>query len=387
MKKILPFIALVTVVLFSCKSDDDSPIDNTDLDLIQVFSELAINSPVDLQSPGDGTDRLFIVEKTGRIKVIRNSDTPEISVFLDLSGEVNTVSEQGLLGLAFHPDFSNNGYFYVNYNPNAITTRVSRFSVSDLDPNQADVNSEVVLLSFFQIAQNHNGGQLAFGPDNYLYISSGDGGDANNGQDLTNLTGNILRIDVDNPENGENYGIPDSNPFVNDLGVLDEIYAYGFRNPWRMSFDSVTGELYAGDVGLNQWEDIDIVESGGNYGWSMLEGTACRIASCDGLDTVAPIFEYEHQAGTSNAITGGYVYRGSINPELSGKYIYGDFARGVIWAFDPDTGINETLFETNHLISSFGIDADNELYVLDFSGSVYYFGRSEIMETTSVSDR
>ena len=381
------WVLLLAVAFYSCNSDDDNPIDNTSLDLLEVFPEFVINNPVDMQVPGDGSDRLFVVEKTGRIKVIQNSDPPEISNFLNLSGQLSTGSEQGLLGLAFHPEFSTNGYFFINYNPDAVTTRVSRFSVSATDENQADMNSEVVLLSFFQDAQNHNGGQLAFGPDNYLYISSGDGGNENNAQDLSNLTGTILRIDVDNPENGENYGIPDSNPFVDDLGARNEIYAYGFRNPWRMSFDGLTGELYAGDVGLNQREEIDIVESGGNYGWRMLEGTACRIASCDGLDTVAPIFEYEHQSGTSNAITGGYVYRGSLNPELSGKYIYGDFARGLIWALDPDTGINETLFETDLLISSFGTDAENELYVLDFSGSVYYFGRSEIMEPMSVSDR
>jgi len=378
MKKYTVFLLLGLLILSSCKSDEVDIVEITELIFINPFPNLTFVNPVDFQTPNDGSNRLFVVEKRGSIMVFENTELPQSTVFLDIINNVYSIAgEQGLLGLAFHPNYETNGYFYINYNPNPSTTRISRFQVSNTDPDLADPDSELILLSFSQPLLNHNGGQLAFGPDGYLYISSGDGGPSINGQDLSNLLGNILRIDVDNPDAGLNYGIPGDNPFVNDMNARDEIFAYGLRNPWRMSFDTVTNNLWAGDVGSAFFEEIDIIEMGANYGWDDYEGTLCRFPPCDNQNAIAPVFEYPHGPSTT-AITGGYVYRGSINQDLFGKYIYGDFGMGQIWALDIDTVENELLFDTDMLISSFGTDNNNELYFLDFSGgSIFKFERQE----------
>ena len=279
----------------------------------------------------------------------------------------------------FHPNFAENDYFYVNYtasNPNR--TVIARFNLSANDPTVADKSSEFILLEFNQPESNHNGGQLAFGSDGYLYIAVGDGGgggdqhgEIGNGQDRTTLLGNILRIDVDNMDDGLNYAIPDDNPFVgNQYYYREEIFAYGLRNPWRFSFDRETGWLWAGDVGQGDYEEVDIIESGNNYGWRIMEGLHCyNPEECDPTGLTLPIWEYPH--GTGYSITGGYVYYGSNVPELKGKYIYADYVTSWIWALTYD-GINEadndTLVQSSYNISSFGVDESSELYICTFNG-------------------
>lgn len=384
MKRLKYLSALIFVSLLSCDSDETStvPVDEEgqELALVNAFSNLSFNQPLDLQSPDDGTDRIFVVEKRGRIVVFENDAEIAVSTdFLNLSG-ISTASEQGLLGLAFHPNYSSNGNFYVFYTPTAGLAVVSRFSVSG-DANVADASSEEVLLEIPQPQTNHNGGQIAFGPDGFLYIAVGDGGGGgdpdNNAQNRSNLLGNILRIDVDAQENGLNYAIPASNPFLNDTSVRPEIYAYGLRNPWRMSFDVQDGTLWTADVGQGAREEINTIVNGGNYGWKILEGTTCFSGDCETAGLEAPIFEYGHDNG-DRSVTGGFVYRGAAIPSLAGKYIYGDFVSGRIWALDVAGGVNELLLESRLSIASFGTDNDNEIYVCGFGGTIYKLGLSKI---------
>ncbi len=383
MKKISPTI-IIFLLLFSCSSDngngtsdDNNPPDETFI-LENAFPNLSFSRPVDFQSPEDSSNRIFVVEQGGTIKVFPNDEnSSNAETFLDIRGNINTeANEQGLLGLAFHPDFSSNGYFYVNYTPNTGLSVTSRFQVSTANPDQADPNSELILLEIPQPFTNHNGGQLAFGPDGYLYIASGDGGSGgdpgNNAQNLSNLLGAVLRIDVDGVSNGLNYAIPTANPFVGQANTREEIYAYGFRNPWRMSFDTQTGSLWSGDVGQDEREEINVITAGGNYGWKLFEGTFCFSGDCNDSGLIEPAFEYNHN-GNDQSITGGHVYRGSQTPSLVGKYIYADFIDGRIWALDAtQNNPNNTLLLNSSLnISSFGVDNDNELYFCAFDGSIY----------------
>lgn len=369
--------ALAFMGLLSCNSNDTDtePIDEEGktIALINPFPNLSFSQPLGLQVPDDETNRLFIVEKGGRIVVFENdAATTTTTNFLNLSN-ISTTSEQGLLGLAFHPNYSSNGYFYVYYTPTTSLSVISRFSVST-DANIADVGSEEVLLEIPQPLTNHNGGQISFGSDGLLYIAVGDGGGGgdpdNNAQNRNNLLGNILRIDVDNSENGLNYAIPTSNPFTNEAQVRGEIYAYGLRNPWRMSFDVQNGSLWTGDVGQGEREEINVITSGGNYGWKIFEGTSCFSGDCEVTGLTAPVFEYGHDNG-DRSITGGFVYRGAALPSLSGKYIYGDFVSGRIWALNTADNTTELVFESRLSIASFGTDNDNELYVCAFDGTIY----------------
>ena len=349
--------------------------------LQNAFPNLTFSRPVDLQHPGDGSDRLFVVEQAGVIKVFdNNASTAVAQIFLDIRSRVNdSGNEEGLLGLAFHPDYKNNGYFYVNYTANPPRrTVIARYRVTN-NPNQADPNSELIVLQFDQPFSNHNGGQLAFGPEGYLYIATGDGGSGgdpnNNGQSLQTLLGKILRLDVNNPSGGRNYGIPLDNPFAG-TGNREEIYAYGLRNPWRFSFDPVTNWLWAGDVGQSRLEEIDIIEKGKNYGWRIMEGNLCFNPSsgCNMTGLVKPIWEYGRSLGIS--VTGGHVYRGSSVPELVGAYIYGDFGSGRIWALRYDgvnPPVNTELMDTNLGIASFGSDKNFELYICAFDSRIYRF--------------
>jgi glucose/arabinose dehydrogenase len=372
------FFGALVCLNCACTDDDEvslSPIPTNSIALTNAFTNLNFSRPLDLQSPQDGTNRIFVAEQGGVIKVFENVASVEEAVtFLDLSDKTVSTSELGLLGFAFHPNYTTNGFIYVTYTPSADLAVISRFKVSETDSNSINVASEIVLVQIAQPFTNHNGGQLAFGPDGYLYIASGDGGgsgDPNgNAQNLENLLGKILRIDVNVESNGLNYGIPSDNPFVNNPTARPEIFAYGLRNPWRFSFDAQTNTIWAGDVGQDQLEEIDLIEKGGNYGWNILEGTSCYSESdCDGTGTIDPIFEYGH-ANNDKSITGGYVYRGTEVPDLNGYYIYGDFVSGRIWALDQ-AGNNQLLLETGLNIASFGTDTNNELYVCSFDGKIY----------------
>ncbi len=355
-----------------------------------AFPDLLFDRPVDLQNAGDGSNRLFVVEQSGIIHVFENNPTASTkNAFLDIRNKVDDSSnEEGLLGLAFHPNYKNNGFFYVNYtaaSPNR--TVIARYQVSAADSNVADPNSELVLMTIDKPFSNHNAGALTFGPnDGYLYITTGDGGSGGdpqgNGQNRQTLLGSILRIDVDNTDVGLNYAIPPDNPFVgNGSGFREEIYAYGMRNPWRISFDPVTGWLWAADVGQNTYEEVDIVEKGQNYGWKIMEGFHCFSppSGCDMNGLTLPIWEYNHSIGQS--ITGGYVYRGSKVPELAGKYIYADFVSGRIWSLAYDgvnNAVNTELLNSTLNIASFGIDESRELYICAFDGRIYRFKSSVV---------
>jgi len=333
--------------------------------------KLVINGftrPVDLQSARDGSGRLFIIEKYGVIRLVKDW-LPSPQPFLDISDRVNEGgNEMGLLGFAFHPDFEQNGYFYVNYTGAGGHTRISRFTANG---DTADPNSEQVLMVIEQPYENHNGGMVAFGPDGYLYLGLGDGGLAGDphkhGQNTQSLLSKILRIDVNN---GVPYSIPADNPFGN------EVWAYGLRNPWRFSFDRLTGDLYIGDVGQGEWEEVDYLPvgspSGANFGWSVMEGGH----GYDGLfqeGMLLPVAEYSHSNPYSGcSVTGGYVYRGSM-PEWNGIYLYGDYCTGTVWGLILSNGQWQTqvMFETGHSITSFGEDENGELYLVSDTGGVY----------------
>ena len=336
-----------------------------------------------LTHSGDGTDRLFLLRQSGRIMVFPNDESVgSTQVFLDIRDRVNdSGNEEGLLGLAFDPDYANRGHFYVYYSAtNPRRSVISRFSVSRDDPNRADLASEYVVLEVGQPYPNHNGGNILFGPDGLLYIGLGDGGSAGdpqgNGQDPGTLLGSILRIDPGAPEDGRNYSIPSDNPFVGVQGFRGEVWAYGFRNPWRFTFDREAGSLWAGDVGQNNYEEIDLVGPGKNYGWNVMEGLHCyppSVSSCSQTGLEPPIVEYPLTGGNC-AVTGGYVYRGSRLPGLYGAYIYGDFCSGRLWAlrYDGRRVTDQVLLVDSSLqISSFGEDAAGELYILSFDRKIY----------------
>jgi glucose/arabinose dehydrogenase len=378
------FLLFFASIFLGCTQENTEPepvLPTEEITITDAFPGVTFTRPVDVQHAGD--ERMFVVEQRGVISVVSGgSQEPEKKVFLNIESQVRDQgNEEGLLGLAFHPDFESNGYFYVNYttsSPNR--TIISRFQVAGSNPDQTDVTSEFILLEIGQPFGNHNGGQVAFGPDGYLYIGMGDGGSGgdpqNNSQDLTNLLGAMLRIDVDNMENGQNYSIPADNPFANNQdGYREEIYAYGLRNPWRFSFDAENGDLWTGDVGQNRLEEINIVENGGNYGWRIMEGTQCfnPASNCDQNGLILPVWEYGRSAGDVS-ITGGFVYRGELIPQLKGLYIYGDFASGRIWSLDvsnPDNPSNTELMRVPFGLSSFGVDREDELYICGFDGKIH----------------
>lgn len=331
-----------------------------------------LNKPVYLTHAGDGSGRLFLVEKIGAIRLFKDGVLME-NPFLDIQDRIKSSgSEQGLLGLAFDPEYRTNGRFYVNYIDLDGNTVVARYLVSSADPDRADPASETAILRVNQPYPNHNGGDLLFGPDGFLYIGLGDGGSAGdplgNGQRLDMLLGKLLRIDV----GAEPYAIPPDNPFVGRPDARPEIWAYGLRNPWRFSFDHATGDLYIGDVGQDEYEEIDFQPAGSpggqNYGWNIMEG----LHTYQGGDTgglILPVAEYPHTGGNCS-VTGGYVYRGSKNPALQGTYLFGDYCTGAAWVLRrfPDGWRMAEWFEMHMSISSFGEDENGELYVLDYKG-------------------
>ncbi len=361
----------------------------TTVQLENAFLNLTFNRPVDLQHAGDGSNRIFVVEQAGRILVFPNDrNTPSSKVFLDITSRVKSAgNEEGLLGLAFHANFKSNGYFFVDYTrsttiPGAASqTTISRFKVKDGNPDEADPNSETIILQITQPYTNHNGGQIVFGPDGYLYIAMGDGGSGgdpqNNSQNKSSHLGKILRINVDQSGGGKNYSIPSDNPFAgNTQGWKEEIWTYGMRNPWRFSYDKETNRWWCGDVGQNKFEEVDILERGKNYGWRIMEGKSCYNPStgCDTTGLTFPIIDYGRSLGAS--ITGGYIYRGLRVPELIGAYIYTDFVSGRIWALRYDGSTvteNSEILSSGMNISSFGVDQNNELYICAFNGKIWRF--------------
>jgi glucose/arabinose dehydrogenase len=371
------FITSICCVLISITTQPIEPVraqTSTDITLETVATGL--DTPVFVTHSRDHTRRLFIVEQPGRIKVLDpGSNSPR--VFLDIVNKVLSGGERGLLGLAFHPQFESNRRFFVNYTrrPDGATV-IAEYRASAVNADEADA-AEIVQLSFAQPFANHNGGMLEFGPDGFLYIGTGDGGSANDpgnrAQNVNELLGKILRIDVDHPASGLSYSSPSDNPFFGPASGRDEIFAYGLRNPWRFSFDRITGELYVGDVGQGAREEIDIIHNGGNYGWRVFEGTFCTNNDpglCSPGAFTPPIAEYGHTGGRCS-ITGGYVYRGSRSSLPFGSYVFADFCTGEIFLFRD--GIQSLLMDTSMSISSFGEDEDGEIYVVGLEGTIRRF--------------
>jgi glucose/arabinose dehydrogenase len=384
----LAVVILTTLALFALSSyiapvGRTNGAQNPDITIDEIVAS-GFTKPVQVTHAGDGSNRLFVVEQPGTIQLLQDGDILP-APFLDLTALTNDVGERGLLGLAFHPEYAANGFLYVNYTRATDgATIVARYTVADSDPNSADPGSALTLLTVEQPAPNHNGGQLAFGPDGYLYIGMGDGGGGGdpfgNGQDSSTLLGAILRIDVDG---GSFYAIPADNPYVGAAG-RDEIWAIGLRNPWRFSFDRTTGDLYIGDVGQSAWEAINYQAAGTpgglNWGWNCLEGSHEFewAATCENIDFTDPIAEYHHSEtgpGVRASVTGGFVYRGSRYPALVGRYFYGDFVSGHIWSFDT-RDIPEVVpvleLTTSLSISAFGEDEQGQLYVIDWRGGTLH---------------
>ncbi len=337
-----------------------------------------LRQPISLVHANKDGSRLFIAEQAGMIQILQNGQISK-TAFLDIRDRVSSGGETGLLGLAFHPGFSKNRRFFVNYTSSEprLKTVISEFTASD-DLKTADPKSEKILMEMPQPFSNHNGGQIAFGPDGKLYIGMGDGGAGNdpegNAQNTATLLGSLLRIDVDQKTKDKAYGIPKDNPFRRQSKTAPEIWAYGLRNPWRFSFDSETGALYLGDVGQNSREEINLIRRGGNYGWNVMEGAICTpglFLPCDPSRYAAPLLDYPRSEGTT--VIGGYVYRGRAIPALNGAYLYGDFGNGRIWMLRHEgkkVRENVLLLETNRMISAFGEDEQGELYILDYKGKI-----------------
>jgi glucose/arabinose dehydrogenase len=341
-----------------------------------------LSNPVGLANAGDGSGRLFVLEQRGFIRILQDGELLQ-QPFLDISAQVDCCGERGLLGITFHPDYAQNGYFYINYTEvqaGQLTTVIARYQVS-ADANTADASSEVRLFEQPQPYQNHNGGGLAFGPDGYLYIGLGDGGSGGdpqgNAQSTDTKLGKLLRLDVDG---GEPYIIPPDNPFGRGGGI-GEIWAYGLRNPWRFSFDSLTGDLYIGDVGQGAWEEIDFQPAGSpggaNYGWNYREG-AHPYAGEPPADVtlIEPVAEYSHAEGIS--VTAGYVYRGPSLAEWQGVFLYGDYGSGYVWGLlrkADGTWENNLMFQTETSVTSFGVDEAGEIYLVDYRGNIFRLDR------------
>ncbi len=353
--------------------------------MVPAFPRLRFERPLCLAAPPDGSGRLVVVEQRGVARIFAaRPETDRAEVFLDIADRVRTVhNEEGLLALAFHPRWSDNGHFFVYYSASGPRRNVlARFRAAGPERGRADPSAPEVLLEIPKPYGNHNGATLLFGRDGFLYVSIGDGGHAGdphgNGQDLGTLLGKILRIDVDRRDAGRAYAVPADNPFIGRAGARPEIWAYGLRNVWRMSFDRETGELWAGDVGQDRWEEIDLIVKGGNYGWNLREGRHPFRAGRSGGPLIDPVVEYGRDAGAS--VTGGYVYRGSRLPRLRGAYVYADFVTGTLWAFRHEGGrvtAHREILRQPENIASFGEGPDGEMYLLAFDGRVHRFEEGE----------
>lgn len=389
MKAIWFLLISAFLLATACSPDTGSGTSNelspSYIELARALGGLEFEKPVALVFPADSNETGYIVEQSGRIMSAEfNGGTWTVSVFLNIEERVSDRGrEEGLLGLALGPGFPAEPHFFVNYTAaDPRRTVVSRFSLNPADPSEADPTSEQVILEVGQPYSNHNGGHLTFGPDGYLYIGFGDGGSAGdpkrNGQNPGTMLGTIIRIDISSLGPARTYDIPDGNPFVGVEGTRPEVWAYGLRNPWRFSFDSLTGELWAADVGQNEREEVNVIQPGLNYGWNIMEGTLCfarRDQSCSQESLEPPLTEYGRDGGCS--VTGGYVYRGERIRGLYGSYVFGDFCSGKIWSFDPDTAETAELLDTDLDIASFAEDPDGELYVVSLDGRVYAIASSD----------
>ncbi|HYE58421.1 MAG TPA: PQQ-dependent sugar dehydrogenase [Rhodothermales bacterium] len=383
----------VSLLVFAVLATGCSRAQTGGASLVEAYPGLRFNQPVDLQAPRDGSQRLFVVEQPGRIRVFpTNAGTATTTTFLDLTSLVVSDGELGLLGLAFHPQYAQNGQFFVFYTRRGTTSQyeevVARYRVSQVNPNVADPASAEILLTVPDFASNHNGGQLQFGPEGYLYVALGDGGGGGdpqrNGQNTGTLLGKILRLDVDNrsgslaPEcdAAGRYGIPTDNPFAGPGGGCGEIYAYGLRNPWRFSFGP-DGTLWAPDVGQGAWEEVNKVVKGGNYGWNVLEGTHCyNAATCDTSGKLPPIYEYGHNSNGGFSITGGYVQpaTGGGCSNLGNWYVFGDYVTRHIWALRERAGTTPNVVRIVEgsqgvAVSTFGLDPNGRLLVAEHTSS------------------
>jgi glucose/arabinose dehydrogenase len=377
-------VAALLVVVFliaGCGGDRSTPPSPFPAPALTLVAS-GFNSPLGLEQAGDGSGRLFVVEQGGKIKIIQNG-TVLLTAFLDISSKIATGSEMGLLGVTFHPNYSANGKLYANYTRTSsgqIQSVIAEYTASPANSNQVNMATERILLTVDQVGNftNHKAGQLAFGPDGLLYFGLGDGGSGGDpfghGQSTTTLLGKMMRIDVNSTDPGLQYHVPPDNPFVTG-GGLPEIWAFGFRNPWRFSFDRGTGRLFVADVGQDQFEEVDIVQKGGNYGWNIMEGMHCfnPPSGCNTTGLILPIAEYSHAEG--NAVIGGFVYRGANLPALRGVYVFGDLGTGKIFALQetsPNVFTRTLLTTTGKTISSFGQDQSGELYLVDFgAGNIF----------------
>ncbi|MHA1947288.1 MAG: PQQ-dependent sugar dehydrogenase [Candidatus Hodarchaeales archaeon] len=370
-------------LLFSLPWENETsnfPSNNIDIEL--AFPDLQFSKPIEIISDHHG--QKYVLEQAGIVYHFNSSDSSSLKTVLDIRDQVKYGGEMGLLGIALNPDFQENGYFFLYYTvDNPLRSIISRFTFN-FESQTTNITSEFKILEVKQPFFNHNGGKINFGPDGYLYIALGDGGSSgdpmNNGQNKSTLLGSILRINVDIQTEENNYSIPADNPFVNNTqGFKKEIYAFGLRNPWQFSFDSLNGDLWTGDVGQNEWEEINIIQKGKNYGWRIKEGYHCYSPStgCNSTGLTDPVFEYGHGIGYS--ITGGFVYRGKIFPDLYGYYIYADYGTGIIWALNSSSRVeNYILIDTNLKIVSFAEDENNELFISAFDGKIYQFKNEKI---------
>jgi glucose/arabinose dehydrogenase len=397
----LPAILLVACVAFA--GADDVKTEVAKIKTVRTFKNLRVKLPVLIDHAGDGSNRLFIASQVGKIYVMKEDPkTEDPKVFMDIEKRVRYLdreNEEGLLGLAFHPHFKKNGFLFVYYTQYQKTGKlprtsiISRFSVSPTNPDEVDPKSEKVILKISQPFWNHNGGTICFGPDGYLYVGLGDGGAGNdpmgNGQNLSTWLGSILRIDIDHPAEGKNYSIPKDNPFTNHKNARPEIYAYGLRNVWRMTFDRQTGMGYVADVGQDFWEEVNILQKGGNYGWNLRESrhdfAKAPRKPKPNEKFVEPIWEYDHATGKS--ITGGVVYRGKKHKELQGMYLFADYVTGFVWGLQYDPQKKQV---TRHLeirgvhkdkskekaapVITFGESESGEVYFSDRNGRIFTFG-------------
>ena len=386
------FDSLVGKVLF--KQDEQESDGGVGIE--HVFQKLRFDRPVQVTHDNKNEDLLYVVEQAGVIHTFSISDhsEPDLEkqterqrsatslVFMDISDRISRVgNEEGLIGLAFHPDYKNNGEFFVHYSSKVKDKHevIARFKTKEVDGRiVGDPASEKILLEQKQPYRNHNGGSIEFGKDGYLYITFGDGGSANdphgNGQNLNTWLGTILRIDVNKKDEGLAYAIPKDNPFVGQEGAKPEIYAFGLRNVWRFSFDRETGELWAADVGQNRFEEIDIIKKGGNYGWNRMEADSVFNAETEFTqgEHQSPVAVYGREWGWS--VTGGFVYRGKQYPQLDGRYFYGDYVSGNLWQIAKDENgqyQNKLVRRTGRSISSFGEDFNGEVYLCSFDGRIY----------------